>query len=414
MSIFPVHSDLDIKKNSAKWQVWILALTMALLGIGLRFAGLDFVSADLRYYILGWYDKLATDGLAALREPFSNYTPPYLYLLFLMTRTAEFIPQIVAIKLLSICFDLLNALLVHKILKIKYPQGALAWIGATSFLLLPTVLLNSAYWGQSDAIYAFFLLACVFFFMKEQYAVAMVFLAISFSFKPQAAFLGPLVLLLIVGKKIPWFYLGMVPLVYTLMMIPAALMGRPLIELLSIYGSEAYVYRKFSMHAPNPYLLVPNSFYNSTSLLIGVMMSTIIALLWTTIYARKIKEFTPPVILLCGLVSVAFMPFFLPKMHDRYFYLAEVLSFLVAFYFPGGWLLAVGYQLVSGLTYSVYLVQSVMPLDLVLARSLLITAALINTALMAFVFWKQWNLMDGSAENRYALNLTPTIHTHDT
>ena len=88
------------------------------------------------------------------------------------------------------------------------------------------------------------------------------------------------------------------------------------------------------------------------------------------------------------------MPFFLPKMHDRYFYLAEVLSFLVAFYFPGGWLLAIGYQLVSGLTYSVYLIRSVMPLDLTLTRELLMTAALLNTALMGFIFWKQWKLTD--------------------
>ena len=394
MSDFPAQSNLARKEHTTKWLTWVLVPIFILTGIGLRFAGLNFLSADLRYYILGWYDKLATRGFAALREPFSNYAPPYLYLLFLMTKTSNFLPKIIAIKMLSICFDFLNAFLVYKILKIKYPQGTIAWIGASSFLLLPTVLLNSAYWGQSDAIYTFFLLACVFFLMKEQPFFAMVFLAFSFSFKPQAAFLSSLVLLLIVKKKIPWFYLGIVPLVYTLLMMPAALAGRSLLELLTLYGGEAYIYRKFSMNAPNLYLFIPNNLYNSRSVLIGVTIAAFIALLWTTIYARKIKEFTPPLILFCALVSVALMPFFLPKMHDRYFYLAEVLSFLVAFYFPGGWLLAIGYQLVSGLTYSVYLIRSVMPLDLTLTRELLMTAALLNTALMGFIFWKQWKLTD--------------------
>src|SRR5215208_2776247 len=136
---------------------------MIITGMGLRFAGLNFLSIDMHYYILGWYDKLAVAGFTSLREPFSNYTPPYLYLLFLITKTAGLIPKISAIKLISICFDLLNAFLIYKLLKIKYAQGVMALIGATFFLLLPTVLLNSAYWGQSDAIYTFFFVACIFF-----------------------------------------------------------------------------------------------------------------------------------------------------------------------------------------------------------------------------------------------------------
>ena len=415
VSGFPEQSNVDRKENSTKWLTRFLIPILIFTGIGLRFAGLNFLSIDLRYYILGWYNKLAMDGFAALREPFSNYPPPYLYLLFLLTKTAGFLPKVAAIKLLSICFDFLSVFLVYKILKIKYPQGRMALIGAASFLLLPTVLLNSAYWGQSDALYTFFFLACLYFLMKEQPLLAMIFLAVSFSFKPQSAFLGPLVLLLIVKKKIPWFYLGIVPLVYTLLMIPAILAGRPLLELLTIYGGEAYIYRKFSMHAPNLYLFIPDNLYNHTSLLIGVMIAVIIALLWTTIYARKIKEFTPDTILLCTFVSVAFMPFFLPKMHDRYFYLAEVLSFLAAFYFPQGrgWLLAVGYQLVSGLTYSVFLIESVMPLRLAVTRNILMTAAVINTVLMGFIFWKQWKLIDNTGRNRYTLHLTPDTQIHD-
>jgi Gpi18-like mannosyltransferase len=380
-----------MKANSPKWWTWVLIPTLIFVGIGLRFSGLSFASIDIEDFLLNWYDRLALDGFVALREPFSNYTPPYLYLLFLMTKTANFIPKIAAIKLLSICFDFLNVFLVYKILKIRYPQGVTALTGAALFLVLPTILLNSSYWGQSDAIYTFFLLACVFFLMKDQSLIAVIFLGVAFSFKAQAAFLGPLLLLLIVKKKIPWFYLGIVPLVYGLMMIPAALTGRSMIELLTIYVNQTGFYQTLSEHAPNLYLFIPNSLYGPV-LVIGLLMTALVALTWTTMYALKLKEFTPQTILLCSLVSVAFMPFFLPKMHDRYFYLAEVFSFLVAFYFPGMWLVALGYQIVSGLVYSVVLRANVTQVEPALAGSILILAAFLNTALIGYVFWKQWKL----------------------
>ena len=378
-------------KNSAKWLPWVLVPILIFAGIGLRFAGLDFRSMDFKDYLRDWYNQFALHGHRALREPFSNYTPPYLYLLYFMTKTAGFIPRVAAIKLPSIIFDFLNTLLVYKILKIRYPQGATPLIGASAFLLLPTILLNSAYWGQSDSIYTCFLLGCIFFLMKDQPLIAMIFWGVSFSFKAQAAFLGPLILLLIVKKKIPWYYVGIVPLIYGLMMIPAALTGRPVIELLTIYFGQVDTYQILSMNAPNLYLFFPNISYSS-GLIIGLATTILIILIWTTTYAGKIKEFTPQTILLCALVTVAFMPFFLPKMHDRYFYLADVLSFLVAFYFVQGWWLALGYQVVSGLVYLVFLWSSITPMKPLLMSSILNSAAVINTILMGFVFWNQWKL----------------------
>src|SRR3972149_4094195 len=218
---------------------YILSVLFILAGIGVRIIGLSFVSFDAQDFLLPWYDKLAADGFAALREPFANYTPPYLYLLALGTATQSFLPKIVAIKSISIFFDLCNAFMVYKIVKIKFPQGRTALLAAAGFLLLPTVLLNSAYWGQADAIYTFFLLTCIYFLLLDRPLPAMVFLGISFSFKALAVFLAPLLLLLIVRKRMPWFYVGIIPIVYIIMMIPAWLTGRPFIDLMTIYVAQA-------------------------------------------------------------------------------------------------------------------------------------------------------------------------------
>jgi Gpi18-like mannosyltransferase len=168
------------------------------------------------------------------------------------------------------------------------------------------------------------------------------------------------------------------------------------IELLTIYLGQAASYQILSLNAPNLYLFVPNTLYHS-GLMIGLTIATLTALVWTVIYASKIREFTPQTILLCALVSVAFMPFFLPKMHDRYFYLADVLSFLVAFYFIKGWRLAVGYQIVSGLVYLVFLLSSSTRVESAQEIGVLRFAAVINTILMGFVFWYQWKLINNDA-----------------
>src|SRR5512143_1182527 len=88
-----------------------------------------------------------------------------------------------ACRLITIFFVLAKAFLVYKILKINYTRGPVALLCAAGFLLLPTVLLNSAFWGQSDAIYTCFLLACVYFLMRDRPLPAMFFLGVSFAFK---------------------------------------------------------------------------------------------------------------------------------------------------------------------------------------------------------------------------------------
>jgi Gpi18-like mannosyltransferase len=319
------------------------------------------------------------------------------------------IPDVVAIKLISIFFDLVNAFLVLKILKIRYPDGIQAWMGAALFLALPTVFLNSAYWGQADAIYTCFLLACLLFLLKDQPLPAMVFLGIAFGFKAQAIFLAPFILLLVVKRRIPLLYLGMIPLVYLLLMIPAALTGRPMLDLLTIYLDQAGVYQSLSEHAPNLYLFISNRFYTPVAA-IGVGVTALVVVTWVILYARKLKGFTPSILLVCALASAVMMAFFLPKMHDRYFYPAEVLAFLVAFYFPRLWWLALGYQFVSGLVYVVVLRASVVPVEAALAGNLLILAAFVNIALTISVFWVQWRVTNGGKMD--ALSITGKAGMH--
>jgi Gpi18-like mannosyltransferase len=52
------------------------------------------------------------------------------------------------------------------------------------------------------------------------------------------------------------------------------------------------------------------------------------------------------------------IPFFLPEMHERYFYLADVISIIYAFYFPRYFFVAIIMQLCSLLSYVSYFLQT--------------------------------------------------------
>ncbi|HET7143273.1 MAG TPA: glycosyltransferase 87 family protein, partial [Anaerolineales bacterium] len=325
------------------------------------------------------------------------YTPPYLYLLWVATWTRTLLPEITAIKLLSILFDAGNAVCIYKISRIKYPEGALPFLGAAVFFALPTIILNSAWWGQADSIYTFFVLASLYFLLRDHPLSAMIFFGIAVSFKLQAVFFAPFLFLLILKRRIPWTYSLIVPLVYIVMMIPAILAGRPFLDTLTIYLSQADSFRQLTMKAPNLYQFVSNRWYEPV-LILGLGFTALLALAWAVIYERKIKTWTPEMLVICAAVSVLMMPFFLPKMHERYFYAAEVMLLLLAVYLPRLWVALLISQAVSIITYSIVLFSHSRPGPgpITPESPLLIIAALINTLLVGFLFWKQYRLIEES------------------
>jgi Gpi18-like mannosyltransferase len=58
------------------------------------------------------------------------------------------------------------------------------------------------------------------------------------------------------------------------------------------------------------------------------------ALAYALAVYRSRTRMTPSLLLELALVSVMMLPFFLPKMHERYFYVADVLSIILVFYVP--------------------------------------------------------------------------------
>jgi Gpi18-like mannosyltransferase len=212
----------------------------------------------------------------------------------------------------------------------------------------------------------------------------MIAFGLALSVKAQAVFLAPFLLLMAWKKRIPWLAFGLIPPGYLAAMLPAMLAGRSLWDVLTVYLNQAEELQILSHNAPNWYIFIPQSTY-SVSMPIGILLAALLMVIWIYLYSRRSFHLKYEIIVFIALVSVAVMPFLLPKMHDRYFYPADVFSILLTFAIPELWFVSLGFQAVSGLAYSIFLFEAPRSTVLILATEL-------NTILLAYLIWKQFIL----------------------
>lgn len=308
-------------------------------------------SVDYKYFLDPWYDFIASHGgFSALKYGFADYTPSYLYWLLIASTLLSGLPKILAIKLFAMTIDFICAFFTYKIVKLKYPVGRMANWAFLAVILSPTVIYNSSLWGQCDVIYTTGLIACVYFLSIHKQIPAFISFGVALSFKLQAMFLAPLLLTLLVKKRISWLYLPIIPLVYLVAMLPAWIAGRPIKELLFLYLQQGNKYQQLAKGAPNFYQFIPNEFYNiflPTGLILTVFAIFSLSYL---VYKSKL-EITQERLIYLGTISVFFMPYLLPKMHERYFYPTDILSIIFVFYFPQHRWVAISVQLASFFSY---------------------------------------------------------------
>src|ERR1051325_1467448 len=81
----------------------LFVISCIALAIPLRLSLFPYETSDYHNFVGPWYDHLWQNGFKGFKANFSDYTPPYLYLLWLTTYLA--IPKLYAIKLISLLCD---------------------------------------------------------------------------------------------------------------------------------------------------------------------------------------------------------------------------------------------------------------------------------------------------------------------
>ncbi|MVB12218.1 hypothetical protein CAFE_29500 [Caprobacter fermentans] len=308
---------------------FMVAVTVLAMAVRLRFFG--YISSDYRQFLSGWFELLRQNGgLSAVGINFGDYTPAYYYLLALLT----YLPfsGLHLIKALSCAGDVAAAYYVFRIVDRKYGEfwGEIAYAVT---LFLPSVILNSAVWAQCDSIYTAALLACICYLMEDRQYLAVTAFSIALAFKLQAVFLAPFLFVLLLKGRIKARCLLIPPLVYVISILPAAVMGRNFWELLTVYFRQSQEYNELTMNLPNLFTWFPADAPESVGRAAVLAAGALVLFTFAYLCAQKFR-ITDEMLVSLALFYVMLLPYFLPFMHERYWYPADLLSLVFAFYFP--------------------------------------------------------------------------------
>jgi len=372
-----------------RWKVFdplssaFIALVI-IISLAIRYWYVDFKSGDYIFYTSNWYDQILHGGVwGAFKQPFSNYTPLYPHLLSLFV----FLPlsKLAAIKALTFFFELLVAITVGVFATIRGgKQRYRGLIAFSAVLLLPTIIANGALWAQCDVILVFFLLLFVLCLAYDRPIFALVFWGLAFSLKMQAVFLAPLIVVALGIGKVKLWHLCVPVGVFFLSIFPSWIAGRPLLDLITTYFHQAGQYDALTINAPNIYqwLTVNPALITVPSLILvsGIIAGTLFYLV------RSRQPITPRRWVLMALLFAVMLPFILPRMHERYFFIADIFAVVYAVLNPKRFYVAVILQLTSLFSYFQFLFKNNPPIEYkylaigVLAVILVLTYDLISNS----------------------------------
>ena len=268
-----------------------------------------------------------------------NYNPPYMYFLNIFARLN--ISDLYLIKYLTVIFDAVLAYFVMKLVSLKTKSVNMHILAFLLAFSVPTVIINSSMWGQCDSIYTAFAVGAFYFALTSRSRTAFAFIALALSFKLQAAFIMPIFAVFVIKKKLQLQDIWVFFAVYLGMLFPAFLAGYPIEDLLFVYLKQTNTYHYLTLNAVNIWQFFQNvEFANFKTVGLYAAGVAVLGLLYFAYVHRKELENTVDFVRLAFLFAII-MPFLLPQMHDRFFYMPDILALVLFLYDKRRWFVPV-------------------------------------------------------------------------
>lgn len=346
--------------------ITILAVTG--LGIVVRIFGMDYQSDDYQSFLSIWWTQIEYGGIQGLGEQVGNYNIPYQIIIYLLTLLP--FGSLVSYKLVSIVFDVVLAfsagLLVYSLGNKSKFKAVLAY--ALTFCSL-TVIFNSSFWAQCDSIYVSFILLAIYFLLKDKKALSFVMLGIAFAFKLQTVFILPVFLFYYIAtRKISILHFFIIPIIDIVMCVPALILGRNPIDLITIYLEQTDYGKLIQMNCPNIYAFMCDgndmTYYYMFKNMSMVLTLIILGIALCMIIYKKVDLADKSKFLLTSIWTVFTCIMFLSSMHERYSYLLDILLIIFVIITAKHYWVAVVCNLVSLSGYCFYLFGNYRVLDL--------------------------------------------------
>ncbi|MFG1921512.1 hypothetical protein [Cryptosporangium sp. NPDC048952] len=348
---------------------WLLLAGLVGLAVVIRYACRSYWTTDLD--VFGeWYDQLQREGL---KSPVGNYNAPFLYLL----EIASWFPgaTLMKIKLVLVAFDVVLVYYVFRTVALKWDGWRIPAMAALVAAFMPTVVLNASLYGQCDSIWGAFCVAALYYVLKGNDWAAVAMAATAWAFKPQAVFIAPIFLLAVLAGRVRWRTLIAFPLVYLAWDVPALIAGRDAIELLTIYSHQLDDPSALRRGGPTVYQYLHVNVALGVLRNLGYLFAAALTLGVTYVLIATKVELDRVRWLTAGAFFAIAIPWLLPAMHERYFFLADVLTLILAFYVPRLWYLPLIVQASSFFSYLPFLFSKA-PVGPMIDRRLLATLML--------------------------------------
>ena len=336
LCIFAVFSLFLLYKKGllCTFERFTVCLMLTLLAFAIRWAVLDYETLDYQNFLTHWVSFFRNNGgFKALAKPVGNYNIPYLY--FLAFFSYLDVRDLYLIKLLSIFFDVILAwasmLMLSRFSSSKNRLTACYF----AVLFLPTVFLNGSLWAQCDAVYVALAILSIYLALDNKPVLSMLCITLSFGFKLQAIFVMPIFAVLYFMGKFKLKHFLLFPISYSVLVMPAVIAGRPFWDCISLYFNQTgSIGSGLNYNSPSVYAVFRNVQNTELASKLGIIaaFSFMLALLIVCFVFRN--RLNDKSVLGAALLFTVGIPFLLPHMHDRYFFLCDILSLILAFSFP--------------------------------------------------------------------------------
>lgn len=410
----------------------LFAIFLSLCALGIRYAVFKYPSHDIYAFIFPWIRNFRENGnLAYLKNMQGDYPPLYMTLLALMSylpagpeittqRYTYFLYDMFYVKTLSFIFDFVLAFGIYKLVSLKNKDNhLLCFISYVVPLFLPTVLVNSAFWGQCDVIYVSLVVWSVYFVLKDKGITASIFLGLAFSHKLQTIFIIPLYGYLWLKQKYKLRYFIISFLTVFVTFLPAYIAGASFTAPFEKYGNLTQEYMNPNYNSGSIYAFIqdisfkssdvssdPNKYANYVYRLIhygGIIFALAMSFFFFMILYKKDIQPTVEKMVSIGAFYAILLPFTLPHMHERYFFMADIM--VLAYCLVNKkkyWLIFVA-QLASMITLMPYIFNSYIISSW--GHHTLRIAALLNL-LMLFVIFKDIVISNPKLESPHLEEVT--------
>jgi Gpi18-like mannosyltransferase len=160
--------------------------------------------------------------------------------------------------------------------------------------------------------------------------------------------------------------------------LPAIVAGRSPIELLTIYdlGRQARNVPGLGVRLPSLYAFLPAGGPVGTIRTLGYILTAAIVLGICWVLIARAAAMTRDRVVLAATLFALLLPFLLPGMHERYFFLADAMTLILAVHRPRLFFVPLLVQAGSLLAYQAYLMGRPM-LPMTVAASLMLAAVIV-------------------------------------